>query len=289
MSKRGKRLGSRVDRYLELNGAVLTNSRVAGGKPTWAVNVRGCKILSGPNREIVFKVNKNFSSFFAPDDFTHTAWVQALQAVSGAVTDYYDFGRLIGHGAYSEVFLGRDKLRNDLVAIKVLERSEHAKLIDRELKVLRLLNDPSLVPTIDVFDTPTQTYVVMEYLAGGELLEMITDNDHLTERDAKHVLRQVLESVRYLHSKGIVHRDVKPENILCVNRDLPLKVKLTDFGLSRVVSRQPAHHTLGAAYDPAAENLPDIVMQSQCGTGKLKCVLYDFISGHRSCAAWNDR
>lgn len=130
---------------------------------------------------------------------------------------------------------------------------DYAKLIDRELKVLRMLHSSTLVRTYDIFDTPSHTYVVMEYLAGGELLEIIQDNDHLSERNAKHVLRQVLESVLYLHNKGIVHRDVKPENILCVNRSFPLRVKLTDFGLSRVVSSP----------DPSA---PDLTMRSQCGT-----------------------
>lgn len=254
--KRGKRLGSKVERFLELNGSTLTNSRSERGRPTWAVNVRGCKVLSGPNREIVFKVNKNFSSFYAPDDQQHHMWVEALQSVSATVTEFYDFGKLIGRGAYSEVFLARDQLRNELCAIKVLERidSEHCKLIDRELQVLRMLNSNSLVRTCDVFDTPTQTFVVMEYLAGGELLELITDNDHLSERTAKHILRQVLNAVLYLHDRGIVHRDVKPENILLASNQSPLpRVKLTDFGLSRVVST-------------AGSDAPDDPMQSQCGT-----------------------
>lgn len=171
------------------------------------------------------------------------------------VADYYDFGKRIGRGAYSEVFIARDQKRNELCAVKVLNRvnAEHTKLIDRELKILRMLHNEYLVRTIDIFDTPAQTYVVMEYLAGGELLDMITDSDHLSERNAKHVMRQVLEAVLYLHRKGIVHRDVKPENILCVNRRFPLRVKLTDFGLSKVVSSDE----IGTS---------EMTMRSQCGT-----------------------
>lgn len=254
--KRGKRLGSRVERWLELSGSTLTNARVKGGKATWSVNVRGCKVVSGPNREIVFKVGKSFSSFFARDDASHALWLEALQGVSAVVTEFYDFGKLIGIGAYSEVFLARDQLRNELCAIKVLERAdrEHGKLIDRELKVLRMLDSNSLVRTCDIFDTPTQTFVVMEYLAGGELLDLITENDHLSERTAKHVLKQVILAVLYLHERGIAHRDVKPENILLASNQASLpRVKLTDFGLSRVVG------TPGSS-------APDILMASQCGT-----------------------
>lgn len=254
LSKRGKRLGSRIDRFFQLHGSILSNSRSETSRPTWSVNVRGSKILPGPGREIIFKVNKTFTSFYAPNDELHQKWIKALQAVSGNVTDFYDFGKLIGRGAYSEVFIARDKQRNELCAVKVLERSnaEHAKLIDRELAVLRTLNHQNIVQIYDIFDSARETYVVMEYLAGGELLDLITENDHLSEKNAKQVIREVLQAVQDLHARGIVHRDVKPENILCVNRTWPLRVKLTDFGLSKMIGN--------------GEDGAERVMRSQCGT-----------------------
>lgn len=255
LSKRGKRLGSRVDRFFQLNGSILSNSRSETSRPTWFVNVRGSKVLSGPGKQIIFKVNKTFTSFYAPTDELHNRWMRALQAVCGNVTDFYDFGKLIGRGAYSEVFIARDKQRNELCAVKVLERSngEHAKLIDRELAVLRMLNHANIVQIYDIFDSARETYVVMEYLAGGELLDLITESDHLSERNSKHVIREVLQAIQYLHARGIVHRDVKPENILCVNRAWPLRVKLTDFGLSKMVGLPSSDGT-------------ERVMRSQCGT-----------------------
>lgn len=255
LSKRGKRLGSRVDRFFQLNGSILSNSRSETSRPTWFVNVRGSKVLSGPGKQIIFKVNKTFTSFYAPTDELHDRWMRALQAVCGNVTDFYDFGKLIGRGAYSEVFIARDKQRNELCAVKVLERSngEHAKLIDRELAVLRMLNHANIVQIYDIFDSARETYVVMEYLAGGELLDLITESDHLSERNSKHVIREVLQAIQYLHARGIVHRDVKPENILCVNRAWPLRVKLTDFGLSKLVGLPQADGS-------------ERVMRSQCGT-----------------------
>lgn len=254
LSKRGKRFGSRVDRFFQLNGSILSNSRSEMSRPTWSVNVRGSKILAGPGREIIFKVDKTFTSFFAPNDELHQKWIKALQAVSGNVTDFYDFGKLIGRGAYSEVFIARDKQRNELCAVKVLERSnsEHANLIDRELMVLRTLNHQNIVQIYDIFDSARETYVVMEYLAGGELLDLVTESDHLSEKNAKQVIREVLQAIQYLHARGIVHRDVKPENILCVNRAWPLRVKLTDFGLSKMVGN--------------GKDGLDRVMRSQCGT-----------------------
>lgn len=255
LSKRGKRLASRVDRFFQLNGSILSNSRNESARPTWFVNVRGSKVVSGPGRQIIFNANKTSTTFFAPTDELHERWMRALQAVCGNVTDFYDFGKLIGRGAYSEVFIARDKQRNELCAVKVLERSndEHAKLIDRELAVLKMLNHANIVQIYDIFDSTRETYVVMEYLAGGELLDLITESDHLSERNSKQVIREVLQAIQYLHVRGIVHRDVKPENILCVNRAWPLRVKLTDFGLSKMVGI------------PKAGGM-ESVMRSQCGT-----------------------
>ena len=254
LSKRGKRLGTRVERFVTLRGCILANARAEGARPSWAINVRGAKVYGGDAREIVIQLQKNAVSFYAPSDDAHERWLKALQAVSASVFDFYDKGKLIGRGAYSEVFIGRDKIRNELCAIKVLQRpdAEHAKLIDREVMVLHMLNHQNIVQIYDIFDTSTKTYVVMEFLAGGELLDMITENDHLPEKSAKHVIREVLQAIYYLHVKGIVHRDVKPENILCVGRSWPLHVKLTDFGLSRIVQH--------------AGDGSDRVMRSQCGT-----------------------
>lgn len=82
LMKRGKRLGSRVDRFVQLNGSFLSNARAEGSRPTWCVNLRGSKILAGPNREIVFKVENSFFSFYAPADELHAMWLEALQCVS---------------------------------------------------------------------------------------------------------------------------------------------------------------------------------------------------------------
>lgn len=252
LSKRGRSLGRRVERYVELRGSTLSNRRREGGEPTWTVNVRGCQVLVGPGREIVIKVAKEWMSLYAGSDGSHEMWLNALRSVSTSVADFYDFGNMIGKGAYSEVLLAKDKNRNELCAVKVLERSdiEHERLIDRELLVLKKLAHPNIVQVIDVFDSSKETYVVMEYLAGGELLDMITEHDHLSERNARLVIKEVLEAVEYLHDNNVVHRDIKPENILCVNRSWPLRVKITDFGLSKVLGR-------GAS---------DRVMRSQCGT-----------------------
>ena len=268
LTKRGRSLGRRVERFVELRGSTLSNRRREGGEPTWTVNVRGCQVLTGPNKEIVIKVAKEgWMSLYAHSQSSYEMWLNALKSVSTHVTDFYELGNMIGKGAYSEVLLARDKNRNELCAVKVLERSdvEHERLIDRELIVLKKLAHPNIVQVIDVFDSSKETFVVMEYLAGGELLDMITQHDHLSERNARHVIKAVLEAVDYLHRNNVVHRDIKPENILCVNRSWPLRVKITDFGLSKILGNNSSNKAMRSQCGTAYYLAPEVIDREKYG------------------------
>eukprot|EP00181_Compsopogon_caeruleus_P002337 CAMPEP_0184683604 /NCGR_PEP_ID=MMETSP0312-20130426/11971_1 /TAXON_ID=31354 /ORGANISM="Compsopogon coeruleus, Strain SAG 36.94" /LENGTH=258 /DNA_ID=CAMNT_0027136069 /DNA_START=352 /DNA_END=1128 /DNA_ORIENTATION=+ len=105
----------------------------------------------------------------------------------------------------------------------------------REIAILTSVDHPNVVKTIDVFETRNTLYLVMEYMGGGELFDIIAEEKTFTEEKAIQVMREILQGVAYLHENGIVHRDIKPENILCVKRDWPLTVKVCDFGLANIV------------------------------------------------------
>lgn len=100
------------------------------------------------------------------------------------------------------------------------------------------VNHPNIVNTYDVFDSPSVLYLVLEMMKGGELFDIIADRGRLSEQQASQVMRDIVTGVQYLHSCDVVHCDIKPENILCKEKnEWPLQVKLCDFGLSSFIDR----------------------------------------------------
>lgn len=109
----------------------------------------------------------------------------------------------------------------------------HSSVLHR---ILQSVNNPHVIVTFDVFEDDKQVALVSEYMEGGELFDRIIADKAFTEDKAKDVTRQILKGISHLHSLQIVHRDVKPENVLCTKNDgSALHVKLTDFGLSNTL------------------------------------------------------
>eukprot|EP01126_Amoeba_proteus_P051869 TRINITY_DN6226_c0_g2_i2.p1 TRINITY_DN6226_c0_g2~~TRINITY_DN6226_c0_g2_i2.p1 ORF type:complete len:230 (-),score=45.27 TRINITY_DN6226_c0_g2_i2:207-896(-) len=106
-----------------------------------------------------------------------------------------------------------------------------------------------------IFDTPDELFIVMELMKGGELYEEIIARSNFTEQEAAVILKQLLEALVYLHNKGIVHRDLKLENLLLANPG-ELTVKLADFGLSKLFCGSAMHTACGTPFYVA----PDILM-----------------------------
>lgn len=252
LAKRGRRVRSRVWRFFTLRGSELCSARNERSHPTWLINVRGAKVFAD-SREIVVRHDDITVSLTAPSADAHRRWLAALEAVSHCVLDFYDKGKRIAQGERSEVFIGRDKLRNERCAIKKFRWDARRS----EVAVLYKVSHPNIAQLYDVFDASTHLHVVMEYVGGGDLLERITDSVRLYERSARHVVRAVLLALRYLHNRQIVHGDIEPENILCVSWTSPDRVKLAGFGMARLVDDRVVLAQCGSAYYRAPEGVHD--------------------------------
>jgi len=104
--------------------------------------------------------------------------------------------------------------------------------VRREIKILRLFAHPHIIRLYEVVDTPSDIYVVMEYVRAGELFDYIVEKGRLPESEARHFFQQIVSGVEYCHRHMVVHRDLKPENLLL---DASMAVKIADFGLSNVM------------------------------------------------------
>ena len=148
---------------------------------------------------------------------------------------FYKYGRLIGQGAFGKVNLGLNVLTGRVVAIKSFNKAknneDNKKKIMYETNLMRRLNHPSIVKILEMFESDKYLLIIMEYINGGNLYSFVKKRRKLTEKTAKFLFWQIIQGIKYMHSRGVVHRDIKLENILI---DLNNNVKICDFGIGKV-------------------------------------------------------
>jgi len=144
----------------------------------------------------------------------------------------------LGIGTFGKVKVGFHQLTGHKVAVKILNRQKIKNLdvvgkIRREIQNLKLFRHPHIIKLYQVISTPTDIFMVMEYVSGGELFDYIVKHGKLKEEDARRFFQQIISGVDYCHRHNVVHRDLKPENLLL---DQSLNVKIADFGLSNMMT-----------------------------------------------------
>ncbi|KAG1789070.1 Pkinase-domain-containing protein [Suillus plorans] len=149
------------------------------------------------------------------------------------VVGNYTLGKVIGEGAYGKVRLGTHRITSTRVAIKQIPKAMSASLT-REIHHHRQLQHPHVTQMYEVIATESHIWIVTELCCGGELFDYLAEKGRLSERESSIIFGQLALAVAYLHEKGIVHRDLKLENVLLDER---CRVKLGDFGFTREYDR----------------------------------------------------
>ncbi|XP_063065555.1 NUAK family SNF1-like kinase 1 [Engraulis encrasicolus] len=145
----------------------------------------------------------------------------------------------LGKGAYGTVKKAVERRSGKTVAIKSIKKECLSDELDRthiqrEIEIVSQLSHPNIIQMHEVFECRDKIVIVMEYASGGELYDYVQQKQRLTETEARNLFRQITSAVHYCHKSGVVHRDLKLENILL---DHSLNVKLADFGLSNHYER----------------------------------------------------
>ncbi|MED6183236.1 Serine/threonine-protein kinase srk2e [Stylosanthes scabra] len=156
-------------------------------------------------------------------------------------SERYELVRHIGSGNFGVARLMRDKHTNELVAVKYIERGDKIdENVRREIINHRSLRHPNIVRFKEVILTPTHLAIVMEYAAGGELFERISNAGRFNEDEARFFFQQLISGVSYCHAMQVCHRDLKLENTLLDGSPAP-RLKICDFGYSKssVLHSQP--------------------------------------------------
>ncbi|CAM8993226.1 unnamed protein product [Rhodiola kirilowii] len=151
------------------------------------------------------------------------------------VEDYHVI-ELVGEGSFGKVYKGRRKYTGQTVAMKFIlkhgKSDKDIKNLRQEIEILRKLRHENIIQMLDSFETPQEFCVVTEF-AQGELFEILEDDKCLPEEQVQAIAKQLVRALHYLHSNRIIHRDMKPQNILIGARS---NVKLCDFGFARAMS-----------------------------------------------------
>ncbi|OXB68254.1 hypothetical protein ASZ78_016655 [Callipepla squamata] len=158
---------------------------------------------------------------------------------TSTILEKYKVGKVIGDGNFAVVKECIERSTGKEFALKIIDKAkccgkEH--LIENEVSILRRVKHPNIIMLIEEMDTPTELYLVMELVKGGDLFDAITSSTKYTERDGSAMVYNLASALKYLHGLNIVHRDIKPENLLvCEYADGTKSLKLGDFGLATVV------------------------------------------------------
>ncbi|MBN3296282.1 KPCD1 kinase, partial [Amia calva] len=150
---------------------------------------------------------------------------------------------VLGSGQFGIVYGGVHRKSGRSVAVKAIDKTRFPTRQERQLRnevaILQNLQHPGVVNLEGMFETPAHVFVVMEKLH-GDMLEMILSNEkgRLPERVTRFLVTQILEALRYLHFKSIVHCDLKPENVLLASPDPFPQLKLCDFGFARIIGEK---------------------------------------------------
>ncbi|WP_137294618.1 serine/threonine-protein kinase [Nocardioides dongxiaopingii] len=200
------------------------------------------------------------------------------------IGDRYSLDREIGRGGMGAVWLGRDELLGRPVAIKrvgVMPGGSSPDLMraEREARIAASLNHPNIVGIYDLAHDADQQYLVMEYVEGSTLAELVRERGPLPTREAARILSQAASALAAAHASQIVHRDVKPSNIL-VRSDG--EVKLSDFGIARMTA-DPSLTQTGLVTGSPAYLAPEVASGTQATPASdvwsLGATLFHALSG----------
>ncbi|XP_015120861.1 testis-specific serine/threonine-protein kinase 4 [Diachasma alloeum] len=150
-------------------------------------------------------------------------------------THGYTLGEIIGTGSYATVKLANSDRHECPVAVKIVSKFQAPsdylkKFLPREIKVAKGLRHPNLIRFLQAIETTHRVYIIMEFAENGSLLEIIRRDTYIDEDRSRKWFIQLLSAIDYCHEKGVVHRDIKCENLLL---DQHSNLKLSDFGFAR--------------------------------------------------------
>lgn len=200
------------------------------------------------------------------------------------IADRYEVVSHIGQGGMADVFLAVDTILNRQVAIKILRADLSTDAVsilrfEREAQAAAALAHPNIVEIYDVGDYKGHHYIVMEYVTGKTLKQVIRSRGPLVNEEAVDIMKQLCSAISEAHSRGIIHRDIKPQNVI-VKADG--SIKILDFGIATAkgsMQLTQANNVMGSVHYLAPELAKGKAASPQSDIYALGIVLYEMLAG----------
>src|SRR5467141_1724075 len=212
---------------------------------------------------------------------------EVLERLRGALADRYAIEREVGRGGMATVFRAQDLKHRRPVALKVLKPELAAALggqrFLREIEIAAGLSHPHILPLYDSGDAGGLLYYVMPFVEGETLRGRLTREKQIPLDESLRITRELADALHYAHGQGLVHRDVKPENVLFVTGH----AVLSDFGIARAVTAAATGEHLtqtGAGIGTPSYMSPEqasgaVELDARTDVYSLGCVLYEMLAG----------
>lgn len=196
----------------------------------------------------------------------------------------YEIMEVIGVGGMAVVYKAFDNIDHRIVAVKILKseylaNEEFKRRFRNESKAVAVLSHPNIVRVYDVSFGDAIQYIVMEYVEGITLKNYITQQGVVDPREALYFITQLLRALKHAHDKGIVHRDIKPQNILLVSDGT---IKVTDFGIARIsenATRTMTDGAIGSVHYISPEQAKGSHTDSRTDLYAAGVILYEMMTG----------
>ena len=196
----------------------------------------------------------------------------------------YEVQEIIGVGGMSVVYKAYDNVDDRIVAVKILkdeflQNDDFVRRFKNESKAIAVMSHPNIVKVYDVSFGEKLQYIVMEYVDGITLKEYIQKQGAITWNDALYFTTQILRALQHAHDKGIVHRDIKPQNIMLLADG---HIKVTDFGIarfSRSETKTLTENAIGSVHYISPEQAKGEFTDERADIYSLGVVLYEMLAG----------
>ena len=187
--------------------------------------------------------NKHYTEFYSDAKEKLDQWVTRLKknCVLNNFFNDYNAVAILGKGNFAKVYKVKCKTTGKFFAAKICEKHEviksekHKNAMLSELKILRMVDHPYALKMYYVYEGDQHIYMVMDIMYGRELFDRVLAQKYYSEENSAKILKKLLEMLKYLEKKEVVHRDIKLENILLEFEDDDCNIKLADFGLASLM------------------------------------------------------